>query len=119
MAAKDDDYEIQKEKVHERDQIPSKLFGFTVAELMSIVGAAFVGMIVWDNTTFALATVFAVWGYIKYVKSLVPEDFFKNFIAFYRMDHYTYRASSRDYEWRAPIVRKKSSSPFSSNSKTK
>lgn len=100
-----EEFQIQKEPVHERDQIPSKLFGFTTGELGALVGAGMFGFLFLGGLIQTLAAIFAVYGYIRYLKNIIPENFIPNLVAYYRMDSYTFRSSGRDIEWRPPIVR--------------
>lgn len=99
-----DDFRIQETPIRNRDDAPSKLFGWTLSELGLIAGLFILTKWATQSTLTAMLVGALSVLYVKKVKDMLPEKFFQKFIAFQMSRHYRYRALARDTQWAPPIV---------------
>lgn len=102
-----DTFEVEKQPVYARDESPSKLFGFTWGEMLLLAASLLVPLWVTNNGKLALMFAGLAFLYVRQLKSRLPDNIVRNALRYYMRRSRLYRAGGRDYLWRTPLVRKK------------
>jgi hypothetical protein len=98
-----EEYTITKEPVPARDESGAKLFGWTMQELGTLIGAFFVALFLVPGTYTKVIVMILAYLWVKKIKALLPERFLTNWYNFHRkLDKY-WRSGMHDTEWVHPI----------------
>lgn len=97
--------QVQKEPIRGRNDSAVKMFaGLAIGEIVAVLLILMLSLFLSRSGVVGLGSAFLAYAYFRYLKALVPENFFKNAWRYYTRKHYVYRAGARDHEWRPPIV---------------
>ena len=107
MSDERDDFKIEPQPVYAREETGSKLFGWTIPELVTMLGVVIVAAVFFGSAKLTIGAGFATYIYLKKLKDKLPPRFFASIISYYTRDDFLYRSNGRDVEWRPPIVREK------------
>jgi hypothetical protein len=105
MSDYEDTFEIQKRPVPNRNEDPAKLFGFSLPEWGLMLSVPVIALVLSGSRMVILGSFLGAYGYVKFLKDILPDRFFSNAIAFYRLKCRELRAMGRDSEWRPPITK--------------
>jgi hypothetical protein len=99
----DDEFRIEKVPIYGRDDGPSRLLGWTWGEMALLAGAVIATHAIAHRRLLTISAAVLTYLYIRRVKQLLPDRWFRNLCRFHLRKHAVYRAGARDTYWRPPI----------------
>lgn len=104
------EFQIQKEPVHGRDDSPIKMLaGLSIGQIAIVMLVGIGALLLFRKGQVAFGLSVLTYAHFRYLQARLPDNFFKNAWQHYTRKHEVYRAGERDYEWRPPIIQRRSS----------
>lgn len=100
----DDEFVIQKQAVHGRDESPARLLGWTIEEILTMFGVAAVLMVFQAGGKTLLVGLALTFLYLRKLKSRLPDRYLQNLARYKLRTANGYNAAGRDSQWRSPIL---------------
>lgn len=101
--ATDSDFKITPQTVYGRDESGTRLYGWTMEEILTVGGVGMLAFLFLPGLYFKTAATVLAYFYAKHLKSKLPERFLKSFWRFHTTNPYL-SAEKPDTEWRSPVI---------------